>query len=41
MEEAKCGQTILSVENRSVIARAVDSPKFKASPVSPRALEFV
>lgn len=38
MEEAKCGQTILSVENRSVIARAVDSPKFKASPVSPELL---
>ena len=39
MEEAKCGQTILSVENRSVIARAVDSPKFKASPVSPELLD--
>lgn len=34
MEEAKYGQSILSKEERLVIARAVDSPKFKASPVS-------
>lgn len=34
MEEAKYGQNILSEEERLVIARAVDSPKFKASPVS-------
>lgn len=39
MEEAKCGQAILSEEDRSVIARAVDSPKFKASPVSPELLD--
>lgn len=32
MEEAKYGQNILSEEERLVIARAVDSPKFKASP---------
>lgn len=34
MEEAKYGQNILSEEEHLVIARAVDSPKFKASPVS-------
>lgn len=39
MEEAKCGQAILSEEDRSVIARAVDSPKFKASPVSPELID--
>lgn len=34
MEEAKYGQNSLSEEERLVIARAADSPKFKASPVS-------
>lgn len=34
MAEAKYEQNILSEEERLVIARAVDSPKFKASPVS-------
>lgn len=39
MEEQKSGQTILSEEDRSVIAKAVDSPKFKSSPVSPELLD--
>lgn len=39
MEEAKCEQTVLSEEERLVIAKAVDSPKFKASPVSPELID--